>query len=62
MNRMIDMVARQLIRRLISKGIAAGIDHAAGGRDTQKAGHAPRIQASKQMHQSAKMMRRITRM
>lgn len=56
MNRLINMVVRQLI----NKGINAGIDMASGPRDGRKPTDEEKA-AMKRTRQSVRMMRRLTR-
>lgn len=65
MDRIFNMILRQITRRLVNKGINAGIKKASSARGSkpgQEAAPGQPRQSTRQIKQAAKMLRRTTRM
>ncbi|WP_299671162.1 hypothetical protein [uncultured Roseobacter sp.] len=62
MDRLINMILRQITRRLVNKGIDAGFKKAASMNKKRGETSEQSLQSKQQIKQAAKMMRRTTRM
>ena len=60
MNRLINMVVRQLVRQVVSRGVRAGLNSASTAARSNGTPQDKNAQA--RTRQSAKMMRRMTRL
>lgn len=60
MNRLLNMVVRQVVRQVVNRGIRAGINSATSAGQSKTAPQDRKAQA--RTRQSAKMMRRMTRL